>query len=114
MTDHHAIIPTNVRPSNLTDNERKVYDLVVRRFIAAFYPDCRVATTTVLGKVGNIEFKATGKQIIEPGWRIVFEKEKDVEKEEKDTDEERVLPDFVKGESGPHEPALGEKWTQPP
>lgn len=114
VTDHHAIIPTNVRPSNLTDNERKVYDLVVRRFIAAFYPDCRVATTTVLGKVGNIEFKATGKQIIEPGWRIVFEKEKDVEKEEKDTDEERVLPDFVKGESGPHEPALGEKWTQPP
>lgn len=114
VTDHHAIIPTNVRPSNLTDNERKVYDLVVRRFIAAFYPDCRVATTTVLGKVGNIEFKATGKQIIEPGWRIVFEKEKDVEKEEKDTDEERVLPDFVKGESGPHEPALDEKWTQPP
>ena len=114
VTDHHVIIPTNVRPSNLTDNERKVYDLVVRRFIAAFYPDCRVATTTVLGKVGNIEFKATGKQIIEPGWRIVFEKEKDVEKEEKDTDEERVLPDFVKGESGPHEPALGEKWTQPP
>ena len=114
VTDHHAIIPTNVRPSNLTDNERKVYDLVVRRFIADFYPDCRVATTTVLGKVGNIQFKATGKQIIEPGWRIVFEKEKDVEKEEKDTDEERVLPDFVKGESGPHEPALGEKWTQPP
>ena len=114
VTDHHAIIPTNVRPSNLTDNERKVYDLVVRRFIAAFYPDCRVATTTVLGKVGNIEFKATGKQILEPGWRTVFEKEKDVEKEEKDGDEERVLPDFVKGESGPHEPALSEKWTQPP
>ena len=114
VTDHHAIIPTNVRPSNLTDNERKVYDVVVRRFIAAFYPDCRVATTTVLGKVGNIEFKATGKQILEPGWRTVFEKEKDVEKEEKDGDEERVLPDFVKGESGPHEPALSEKWTQPP
>lgn len=114
VTDHHAIIPTNVRPSNLTDNERKVYDLVVRRFIAAFYPDCRVATTTVLGKVGNIEFKATGKQILEPGWRTVFEKEKDVEKEEKDGDEERVLPDFVKGESGPHEPVLSEKWTQPP
>lgn len=114
VTDHHAIIPTNVRPSNLTDNERKVYDLVVRRFIAAFYPDCRVATTTVLGKVGNIEFKATGKQILELGWRTVFEKEKDVEKEEKDGDEERVLPDFVKGESGPHEPALSEKWTQPP
>lgn len=114
VTDHHAIIPTNVRPNNLTDNERKVYDLVVRRFIAAFYPDCKVATTTVLGKVGNIEFKATGKQILEPGWRIVFEKEKDIEKEEKDGDEERVLPDFVKGESGPHEPALGEKWTQPP
>ena len=114
VTDHHAIIPTNVRPNNLTDNERKVYDLVVRRFIAAFYPDCKVATTTVLGKVGNIEFKATGKQILEPGWRIVFEKEKDIETEEKDGDEERVLPDFVKGESGPHEPALGEKWTQPP
>lgn len=111
MTDHHAIIPTNVRPNNLTDNERKVYDLVARRFIAVFYPDCKIATTTVLGKVNNVEFKTTGKQVIEPGWRIVFEKDKDPEKE---NEEERVLPDFIKGESGPHEPSLTEKWTQPP
>ncbi|WP_297928498.1 DNA topoisomerase 3 [uncultured Coprobacter sp.] len=111
VTDHHAIIPTNVRPNNLTDNERKVYDLVARRFIAVFYPDCKIATTTVLGKVNNVEFKTTGKQVIEPGWRIVFEKDKDPEKE---NEEERVLPDFIKGESGPHEPSLTEKWTQPP
>ncbi len=111
VTDHHAIIPTNMRPNNLTDNERKVYDLVARRFIAVFYPDCKIATTTVFGKVNNIEFKTSGKQILEPGWRIIFGKDKDTEKE---NDEERVLPDFIKGESGPHEPALSEKWTQPP
>ena len=113
VTDHHAIIPTNMRPNNLTDNERKVYDLVARRFISAFYSDCKVATTTVLGKVNNVEFKATGKQILEPGWRVVFEKEKERDPE-KENEEERVLPDFVKGETGPHEPSLTEKWTQPP
>lgn len=113
VTDHHAIIPTGVPARNLTDNERKVYDLVVRRFIAAFYPDCEISTTTVLGKVDKVDFKVTGKQILKPGWRVVFGAEqKDSEAEP--SDEEGVLPDFVKGESGPHKPTLGEKWTQPP
>ena len=106
VTDHHAIIPTGVYPQNLTDMERRVFD-----FIAVFYPDCKVSTTTVLGEVDKIEFKVTGKQILEPGWRVVFAKE---QVEEKEGDEERVLPVFVKGESGPHVPDLNEKWTQPP
>lgn len=113
VTDHHAIIPTGVPARNLTDNERKVYDLVVRRFIAAFYPDCEISTTTVLGKVDKVDFKVTGKQILKPGWRVVFgaeQKDSDAEP----SDEEGVLPDFVKGESGPHKPTLDEKWTQPP
>ena len=113
VTDHHAIIPTGVPARNLTDNERKVYDLVVRRFIAAFNPDCEISTTTVLGKVDKVDFKVTGKQILKPGWRVVFgaeQKDSDAEP----SDEEGVLPDFVKGESGPHKPTLGEKWTQPP
>ena len=113
VTDHHAIIPTGVPARNLTDNERKVYDLVVRRFIAAFYPDREISTTTVLGKVDKVDFKVTGKQILKPGWRVVFgaeQKDSDAEP----SDEEGVLPDFVKGESGPHKPTLGEKWTQPP
>ena len=113
VTDHHAIIPTGVPARNLTDNERKVYDLVVRRFIAAFYPDCEISTTTVLGKVDKVDFKVTGKQILKPGWRVVFgaeQKDSDAEP----SDEEGVLPYFVKGESGPHKPTLGEKWTQPP
>ena len=113
VTDHHAIIPTGVPARNLTDNERKVYDLVVRRFIAAFYPDCEISTTTVLGKVDKVDFKVTGKQILKPGWRVVFgaeQKDSDAEP----SDEEGVLPDFVKGGSGPHKPTLGEKWTQPP
>lgn len=113
VTDHHAIIPTGVAPRNLSDTERKVYDLVTRRFIAAFYPDCDISTTTVLGKVGKVDFKVTGKQILKPGWRVVFGAEqKDPDADP--TDEEGVLPDFVKGESGPHTPTLGEKWTQPP
>lgn len=113
VTDHHAIIPTGVRPNNLSENERKVYDLVARRFVAAFYPDCQISTTTVLGKVGKVEFKVTGKQILEPGWRVVFgaeQKDPDAEPSE----EEGILPEFVKGERGPHEPILGEKWTQAP
>lgn len=113
VTDHHAIIPTGVRPNNLSENERKVYDLVARRFIAAFYPDCQISTTTVLGKVGKVEFKVTGKQILEPGWRVVFgaeQKDPDAEPSE----EEGILPEFVKGERGSHEPILGEKWTQAP
>ena len=111
VTDHHAIIPTGVYPQNLTDMERRGFDLIARRFIAVFYPDCKVSTTTVLGEVDKIEFKVTGKQILEPGWRVVFAKE---QVEEKEGDEERVLPVFVKGESGPHVPDLNEKWTQPP
>ena len=111
VTDHHAIIPTGVYPQNLTDMEHRVFDLIARRFIAVFYPDCKVSTTTVLGEVDKIEFKVTGKQILEPGWRVVFAKE---QVEEKEGDEERVLPVFVKGESGPHVPDLNEKWTQPP
>jgi DNA topoisomerase-3 len=114
VTDHHAIIPTGVQPMNLTTEERKVYDLVTRRFIAAFYPDCKFSTTTVLGEVSDIPFKVTGKQILEPGWRVVFEKEVSAEEEEKPQDEERTLPLFVKGESGPHVPDLAEKQTQPP
>ena len=113
VTDHHAIIPTGVPARNLTDNERKVYDLVVRRFIAAFYPDCEISTTTVLGKVDKVDFKVTGKQILKPGWRVVFGAEQS-DSDAEPSDEEGVLPDFVNGESGPHKPTLGEKWTQPP
>lgn len=111
VTDHHAIIPTGVHPQNLTDMERRVFDLIARRFIACFYPDCKISTTTILGEVDKIEFKVTGKQILDQGWRVVFAREQVEEKEE---DEERTLPLFVQGESGPHVPDLNEKWTQPP
>jgi len=120
VTDHHAIIPTGVAPMNVTADERKVYDLVSRRFIAAFYPDCVFSTTTVMGAVEDVPFKVTGKQILEPGWRVVFEKEpaasknEDEENSGKPADEERTLPAFVKGEQGPHVPDLAEKQTQPP
>ena len=113
VTDHHAIIPTGVPARNLTENERKVYDLVARGFIAALYPDCEISTTTVLGKVGKVDFKVTGKQILKPGWRVVFGAEqKDPDAEP--TEEEGVLPDFTKGETGPHKPLLKETWTTPP
>lgn len=116
VTDHHAIIPTGVAPKALTDIERHVYDLVTRRFISAFYPDCKFATTTIIGEVDSVEFKVSGKQIIEPGWRVVYEKDtrQTDEDETKKDDEERTLPEFVKGESGPHTPTLTEKWTTPP
>lgn len=117
VTDHHAIIPTGQYPQNLTDMERRVFDLIARRFIAVFYPDCKFATTTVMGVVEEIEFKATGKQILASGWRVLFGTpgvQSPEEKEEKAGDEEKVLPQFVKGESGPHVPSLYEKWTQPP
>ena len=117
VTDHHAIIPTGQYPQNLTDMERRVFDLIARRFIAVFYPDCLFATTTVLGEVEEIEFKVTGKQILDPGWRVVFgtpSAQSQEEKEEKGGEEENVLPAFVVGESGPHVPDLYEKWTQPP
>lgn len=119
VTDHHAIIPTGVAPQNLTDMEKRVFDLVARRFIAVFYPDCRFATTTVLGHAADVPFKATGKVILEPGWRDVYGPARpaegaDAADEEKTDEGERTLPDFVSGESGPHEPSLTQKTTQPP
>lgn len=116
VTDHHAIIPTGVPAVNLTDMERNVYDLIARRFIAAFWPDCKFSTTTVLGKVEDVEFKVSGKEILSPGWRTVYAREGSdaAEDESKKGDDERTLPAFVKGESGPHEPTLSEKTTTPP
>ncbi|MBR4848602.1 MAG: DNA topoisomerase 3 [Bacteroidaceae bacterium] len=110
VTDHHAIIPTGVYPQGLTDLEKKVYNLVATHFIAVFYPDCKFRTTTVLGESAGVEFKTSGKVITEPGWRVVFAGEPSDEEKEK----ENILPDFVKGENGPHTPGLAEKWTQPP
>ena len=122
VTDHHAIIPTGVPPRNLTDMQRNVFDLIARRFIAVFYPDCQFATTTVEGEVEQrgpadacigdgrpIAFKATGKVITNPGWRIVV-KAAAVRQD----GEQAEMPPFVKGESGPHTPTLTEKTTQPP
>ena len=116
VTDHHAIIPTGVPAVNLTDMERNVYDLIARRFIAAFWPDCKFSTTTVLGKVEDVEFKVSGKEILSPGWRTVYAKEDTIAPDDdaKKGDDERTLPTFVKGESGPHEPTLTEKSTTPP
>ncbi len=110
VTDHHAIIPTGVYPQGLTELEKKVYDLVARHFIAVFYPDCKFRSTTVLGVSADVNFKTTGKEITQPGWRVVFAGEQQDDKEEK----EKLLPSFAKGESGPHTPGLTEKWTQPP
>ena len=129
VTDHHAIIPTGVIPQNLSDAEQKVFDLVARRFIGVFLSDCKFSTTTVLGEVTSetgetsqaIEFKVTGKEILDPGWRVVREKTPDSpdnsesqDNPEKNADEERTLPTFVKGESGEHTPTLTEKMTTPP
>ena len=141
MTDHHAIIPTGVIPQGLSDAEQKVFDLVARRFIGVFLPDCKFSTTTVLGEVKGeaggvatesqhtvgigspdaIEFKVTGKEILDPGWRVVRDKTPEpaentetTDNTEKPADEERTLPTFVKGESGDHQPTLTEKWTTPP
>ena len=125
VTDHHAIIPTGVPATSLTDLERNVYDLIARRFIAVFYPDCKFSTTTVLGNVEDIEFKVSGKEILSPGWRAVYAQPTsqtatptpNTTSEDDDHnkgDEERTLPTFVKGESGPHTPPLSEKWTTPP
>ena len=127
VTDHHAIIPTGVIPQALSDAERNVYDLVARRFIGVFLPDCKFSTTTVLGQLAGddaegapVKFKATGKEILEPGWRVVRQKQdtkaadQDSDDEKKPDDEEKTLPAFVKGESGPHQPTLTEKMTTPP
>ena len=120
VTDHHAIIPTGMVPTALTDMQRKVFDLIARRFIAVFYPDCKYAQTTVLGEVGvgtpeAIEFKVTGRTILDPGWRTVYAKDVQSDDDEKKPDEEeRTLPVFQKGEGGPHQPTLTEKMTTPP
>lgn len=133
VTDHHAIIPTGIPPQGLTDAEKNVYDLIARRFIAAFYPDCKFSTTTVIGEVDGIEFKVTGKEILDQGWRVVFATP-NATKETGITDEqsagngdasakdssavepvsEVTLPSFTKGETGPHTPTLTEKQTTPP
>ena len=116
VTDHHAIIPTGQRPNNLTDMERKVYDMVALRFIAAFYPPCQVSNTTVLAQVGEIPFKVTGREILEQGWREVFAKDTPDTSDGQDNAEtsQKALPAFKKGEQGPHEPQLQEKTTTPP
>lgn len=120
VTDHHAIIPTGQRPDNLSELERKVYNLVALRFIAAFYPDCEVSNTTILAKAGEIDFKVTGRQILKMGWREVFSKEENTEQPANNTEnssnntEQKMLPSFVQGESGPHQPQLQEKTTTPP
>ena len=143
VTDHHAIIPTGVPPTGLTDMEANVYDLIAKRFISVFYPDCKFSTTTVMGEVANedgdkpekIEFKVSGKEILEPGWREVYAKDVKTADDDdaaegngsasggdgsngsgnkKEIVEERTLPSFVKGESGDHTPTLTEKWTTPP
>ena len=111
VTDHHAIIPTGQRPDNLTELERKVFNLVALRFIAVFYPDCEVSNTTVLAKAGEVDFKVTGRQVLKSGWRDVFAKEK---QDDDVQEEQKTLPAFVKGESGSHEPQLQEKTTTPP
>ena len=110
VTDHHAIIPTGVYPNGLSDNEHKVFNLITLRFIAAFYPACSISTTRVLGKSEKVKFKGTGKQILDKGWRVVFEKEDD----DSDKNEAKLLPPFVKGEQGNHDPSLLEKATTPP
>ncbi|MCT4590960.1 MAG: DNA topoisomerase 3 [Carboxylicivirga sp.] len=109
VTDHHAIIPTGVHANNMNRDEKLVYELVARRFIAAFYPDATISNTQVLGHVNGVEFKATGKQLLEPGWRVVFMDGKETEKKQDD-----IMPEFTVGEKGPHEPLLIEKETQPP
>ncbi|UKJ06553.1 type IA DNA topoisomerase [Solitalea lacus] len=112
VTDHHAIIPTGVTPAGLSIDEKRVYDLITRRFIAAFYSECKVSNTTVLGKVGQVEFKASGKQILEAGWKELYANDKTEKKEGED--EERIMPVFEVGESGPHEPRIHQGKTSPP
>ena len=114
VTDHHAIIPTGQVPTGLTDVEKKVYDLIARRFIAVFYPDCKFSTTTVMGKVDKVEFKASGKEILSQGWRAVYGKDEITDSSAKNAAADKILPSFVKGETGPHKPTLTEKMTVPP
>ena len=111
VTDHHAIIPTGIQ-TNLQYNQQQVYDIITKRFIAVFYPDSDVSNTSVLGKAAEVPFKTTGKEIINKGWRVVFETEES--KIKKELNEQMTLPSFVKGEKGPHEPSFLEKETKPP
>lgn len=111
VTDHHAIIPTGVVANNMTDAESKVYDLVARRFISVFYPDCKYSTTTVKGESEGVGFKTSGKEILEEGWRVVYAADK---KNAAPADGEQVLPHFEEGERGAHTPDVAEKWTTPP
>ena len=113
VTDHHAIIPTGVPAQGMTEMEAKVYDLVSRRFIGIFYPDCKFTATTVKGEVGDVKMKATGRVINDPGWKILWAKTA-TDEDEKAAEEEKTLPQFTKGESGPHTPTLTEKQTTPP
>ena len=117
VTDHHAIIPTGQRPDNLTADEKKVFELVALHFIAIFYPECEVSNTTVLAQAGEVDFKVTGREVLKPGWRVVFDKESDKSEDSENSDsseENKSLPAFVEGESGPHVPVLKEKTTTPP
>ena len=114
VTDHHAIIPTGVPVMGLTQREQNVFDLIAMRFISVFYPDCKFATTTVQGEVDGIAFKTSGKEILEPGWRTLYQHADGKENSDGDTPETGVLPAFKKGESGPHTPTLTEKQTTPP
>ena len=139
ITDHHAIIPTGVLPQGLTDVQRNVYDLIVQRFVAVFYPDCRFATTTVDGEAAGIPFRASGKVIVDEGWRVLFPKANAAREGGANaasssspaageggavaqagnagaqrSDDERTLPPFQKGETGPHTPTLTQKETTPP
>ena len=118
VTDHHAIIPTGYNNAAMTESERKVYDLVVRHFIANFYPECKISTTTVMGDVNGVEFKVTGKRILEPGWRAVFNNEELGMRNEESSDDNSQFSilnsQFIKGERGPHTPDLAQKQTTPP
>lgn len=119
VTDHHAIIPTGQRPEGMTADEKKVYDLVALHFIAVFYPECEVSNTTVLAKAGEMDFKVTGREVIKPGWRVVFDNDRSQSEPNEENgdainEENKSLPAFTKGESGPHEPVLKEKTTTPP
>lgn len=113
VTDHHAIIPTGESPRSLTGNERPLYHLIALRFIAAFYPDCSFTTTTVVGHAGKVEFKATGKVINDPGWRVLYQNEAKQEPDNQDG-EDKILPPFTVGEQGSHTPSIVKKTTQPP
>jgi DNA topoisomerase-3 len=113
ISDHHAIIPTGIEPTHMTADEARIYDLIVRRFIAVFYPECKVSNTTVMGQVDELTFKTTGKQVLDKGWRVVYD-ELDSASAKKAETEERVLPIFKEGETGPHEPFVHQGKTSPP